>query len=223
MRLCPRLPLLLPAVLAALLAVPAAATEAPDAAADERPALAADDAFIVNAAAYQPLDGKRPVAVRLYEDSDPQVRLKARLEQALRADGWTVVQDDAAAETVPLRISFDITSDELTGPAPHEGILTLEGRDGNRVEQQYSARLKMFSSSGSSLMTGSQEHGDATRSRPMTRFQMYLTDTASGRRLWEGWAVTELTGESPVETAQAIVPRMVSLIGQTVRAPSPSE
>lgn len=220
MRTRPRLPLLLPAALAAaLLTLPTVTTAAEDMApGTER---AGEETFVVNAAAYQPLEGKRPVAVRLYEDSDSQIRLKTAIEQALRGDGWTVVEDGSGAEAAPLRVSFDVTSDELAGPAPHEGILTLEGRDGNRVEQQYSARLKMFSSSGSSLMTGTREPGDVTRSRPMTRFQLYLTDATNGRRLWEGWATTELGAESPSEAAQAIVPRLVSLIGRTVRDQGP--
>jgi hypothetical protein len=49
------------------------------------------------------------------------------------------------------------------------------------------------------------------------RIDMTIDDNASGMRIWQGWAIADLSQGEPAALARAMVPRLVDSIGQTVR------
>lgn len=167
----------------------------------------ATDLAILNAASYQPVPGSQAFAVILFDDSPSTEALRVSLEHALQDAGLTVNR-----ETAPLHLSFDSTR-TIAPRSPQAGILGLEGHGGSN-ENQIKTTLGVFSTTQSSLITGERSLPTGI---PRLRFQLYLTDAQSGKRLWEGWGTTSLGTRSAEDAAQKMLPALIENIGKTVR------
>ena len=190
------------AVLAAGLAI-----AAPLAAAEPSAVTAA-----LNAQSFASVPAGQPVEVRLYQASGDDSAVRSAVIRALAAHGWPVVERGCA-----IAFSIEITGDESLEPPPRSGMLALEGSRGSGESTDHlDARLRLFSTSESSVLTGRQLPAAGTGGTH-TRVQADVTDLTTGRRLWQGWADLTLAGQSPDRAAAAVVPLLVEAVGQTLR------
>jgi hypothetical protein len=166
----------------------------------------------VNAVRYAPVDRSQAIQVVLYDASAEAGELADRLATLLRQDGWTVIAEDA-----PLHMGFVVTSDLSAMPGGNQGPVSLAARNEDKIDTQYSAHLRVYSSRQSSVIGGKAKGGEAGAN---TRVQLELTDARNGKRLWDGWTITSGGEATPMTAAAAVFPRLVSHIGETVRTGS---
>ena len=218
-------------VLGAVLAwVPAAAQEKPPAAASESSrrlnvgggdspaaadgsASAAAQAF-VNSVAYQSLPERATVAVRPLDNSDANLKLKTSIEEALRAKGFGVAKDS------PLVLSFD-TRDEVGAwsDAGRRTILELRAESGREsgefTRSEYAhAKVNVFDTNAGGLLNEGRG-GTSITTPSLYRIDVTLDDRTNGRRLWQGWAIANLSLGERADLDRAMVPAIVQNLGRT--------
>lgn len=170
----------------------------------------------LNAAAYQQVDLHRPISIQLFDDSEETAAIAQALEKTLANAGYRVTSGKA-----PLEVSFELTGQADGRDPGNQSILQIEGNDRNSIEQQYRAHLNVYSSTQSSLVTGegqaAQETAGIAGGRPTMRFQLSLTDTTTGKRVWDGWGTGPVGPMGGIETARQMLPVLVTSFGQTIR------
>lgn len=169
------------------------------------------DEGIINAVVYRQLPQGVPLAVKPLDNSQDNMALKSEFEKALRAVGYTVA-DDAS-----LVLSFD-TRDE-SGAYSSSGertLLEFSANGGSGSDEEARFRVNIFDSQrGGVFNSGQGDTNIVTRSR--YRIDATLDDSANGQRLWQSWAVGDLGGRTTQSATSAMVPTMVSRLGQTVK------
>lgn len=165
---------------------------------------------IVNTVAYQPIPEKATLAVRPLDNSDANLKIKAAIEDALRARGFGV------AQTAPLTLNFS-TRDEI-GAWSETGrrtLLELKAEGGREGGEYAHAKVNIFDSATGGLLN--QGHGGTTITTPSSyRIDATLDDKTSGRRLWQGWTIANLSHGERAELDRAMVPVIVQNLGRTI-------
>jgi hypothetical protein len=201
-----------PTVLAAL--VGAALLSPPGLAQDKAPAEAGGAGptapAVVNAVSFQALPERAVFAVRPLDNSDANLRLKVAIEEALRARGFGVAQESS------LILSFD-TRDEV-GVWTDSGrrtILELQAQGGRDGGEYAHAKVNVFDSASGGLLN--EGRGGTSIATPSTyRIDATVDDRANGRRLWQGWAIANLSHGDRTELDRAMVPAIVQNVGRSV-------
>jgi hypothetical protein len=184
------------------------------AAAQEKPpagdggAGAATQAF-VNSVAFQPLPERAIITVRPLDNSDAHLKLKTSIEEALRAKGFGVTKDS------PLVLSFD-TRDEIGAwsDAGRRTILELRAEGGREGGEYAHAKVNVFDTAAGGLLN--EGRGGTSITTPSTyRIDVTVDDRASGRRLWQGWAVANLSYGDRHDLDRAMIPVIVQNLGRT--------
>ncbi|GAA0596996.1 hypothetical protein [Caenispirillum bisanense] len=166
----------------------------------------------VSAQGFAAVPPGQPVEIRIYQASGDDGAVRAATARALAAQGWQVVESGGR-----IAFSVEVTGDEPLAPEPRSGMLALDGTRGSgESTDRLDARLRLFSTSESSVLTGRQLPA-AGSGGAQTRVQADVTDLASGRRLWQGWADVSLAGQTPERVAASLVPLLVEAVGETVR------
>lgn len=178
-----------------------------------QPAQALDDSPArLNAQRYQPMDSGQPIYVQIFEDSAQSLALAEGLKRSLTKAGYLVTTKGA-----PLVLSFELTGQGDGTSSDQSAILSVEGSNSQSIDQRFQAHLDVFSSTQQSLITGEGRAPRAVSSGAHIRYQLYLNDKASGRRLWEGWATSPLLPQGAEATALAMSDPLVGALGETVR------
>ena len=161
----------------------------------------------LNAVAFQPLAGSQPVQVRVLDNSDENLAIMHELQAALKRRGVPVGGDQA-----PLVLTID-TSDSVgawTAPAPSDQVRMMDDRGRlfpqGELDITRQARLPL---SGTTVVTPAQY-----------RLGLTLDSRATGTRLWQGWAIAELSQGDRSDLAAAMVPKLADSLGKTVREES---
>lgn len=161
----------------------------------------------LNAVAFQPLAGSQPVEVRVLDNSDENLAIMHELQAALKRRGVPVGGDQA-----PLVLTID-TSDSVgawTAPAPSDQVRMMDDRGRlfpqGELDITRQARLPL---SGTTVVTPAQY-----------RLGLTLDSRATGTRLWQGWAIAELSQGERSDLAAAMVPKLADSLGKTVREES---
>jgi hypothetical protein len=158
----------------------------------------------LNAVAYHEVPGELALEVTLYDDSDLNLQVRARMEEALRAAGYTIAED------APFELSLETAS--RLGEAPDWGPSLGElSSSGGGVDIQ----LNIWSNTQDSVIGGRQD-------RPSTVGQLHLQVRAvlserGGGALWEGRAVSQSRGSDSERLANGMVMPLAESLGQTVR------
>ena len=185
---------------------PASAQEKPPA--GDSGASAAVQAF-VNSVSYQPLPERAIITVRPLDNSDAHMKLKTSIEEALRAKGYGVTKDS------PLVLSFD-TRDEVGAwsDAGRRTILELRAEGGREGGEYAHAKVNVFDSVSGGLLN--EGRGGTSITTPSTyRIDVTVDDRTNGRRLWQGWAVANLSYGDRNELDRAMIPVLVQNLGRT--------
>ncbi len=195
-------------VLGVVLAWAPAAAEEKSPAGDSG-ASAAAQAF-VNSVSYQPLPERAIVTVRPLDNSDVHMKLKTSIEEALRAKGFGVTTDS------PLVLSFD-TRDEVGAwsDAGRRTILELRAEGGREGGEYAHAKVNVFDSVSGGLLN--EGRGGTSITTPSTyRIDFTVDDRTNGRRLWQGWAVANLSYGDRNDLDRAMIPVLVQNLGRTI-------
>lgn len=166
----------------------------------------------LNAQSYTAVP-RAPVEVRLYTRTGEVTDLRAQATRALEAAGWQVVDTGGA-----LAFSLELTGDDPIARRGEPGVLAVEGfrgSSGASTDRLY-ARLKLYSTTESSVLTGRQSPDDRAVGGG-TRIQADVTDLSDGRRLWQGWVMVDAAGRPPEAAAEKMLPLLIDSIGETVR------
>ena len=163
----------------------------------------------VNSVSFQPVPERPVFSVRPLDNSDANLKLKVSIEEALRARGYGVSKDS------PMVLSFD-TRDEVGAwsDAGRRTILELKSEGGREGSEYAHAKVNIFDSASGGLLN--QGHGGTSIATPSTyRIDVTLDDKASGRRLWQGWAIADLSRGERADLDRAMIPAIVENLGRT--------
>ncbi|MBM3582597.1 MAG: DUF4136 domain-containing protein [Alphaproteobacteria bacterium] len=165
---------------------------------------------VVNAVSFQPLPERAVFAVRPLDNSDANLRLKVAIEEALRARGFGVAKESS------LILSFD-TRDEV-GVWTDSGrrtILELQAQGGRDGGEYAHAKVNVFDSASGGLLN--EGRGGTSIATPSTyRIDATVDDRTNGRRLWQGWAIANLSHGDRTELDRAMIPAIVQNVGRSV-------
>lgn len=162
------------------------------------------DQGLLNAIAFQPIPRAQAVEVRVLDNSDENLAVMQELEAALRQRGLSV-----GGEEAPLLLTID-TGDSVgawTAPGASDQIRMMDDRGRlfpqGELDMARQARLPL---TGTTVVTPAQY-----------RLGLTLDTRATGTRLWQGWAIADLSQGEPSELAAAMVPKLADSLGRTVR------
>lgn len=165
---------------------------------------------VVNAVSFQALPERATFAVRPLDNSDANLRLKVAIEEALRARGFGVAKDS------PLVLSFD-TRDEVGAwtDAGRRTILELQAQGGRDGGEYAHAKVNVFDTNSGGLLN--EGRGGTSIATPSTyRIDITVDDRGNGRRLWQGWAIANLSHGDRLELDRAMIPVLVQNVGRSV-------
>jgi hypothetical protein len=158
----------------------------------------------LNAVAFEPMPVDAALEVRVLDDSDTNLALKREMEAALAARGLRIGTDEA-----PLVLTID--TGESVGawrtPSQIDRIPVMDDRGRlfpqGELDVTRQVRLPL---PRTTIVTPAQY-----------RIGITIDDRASGRRIWQGWTIADLSQGEPAELAAAMVPKLVESLGRTVR------
>ncbi|GEO82934.1 hypothetical protein [Pararhodospirillum oryzae] len=134
----------------------------------------------------------RPIQVLSLDDSPMHQRLQAWFERALKARGLRTGGPEA-----PLVLDLDSSAANAPSrPDPSAAPLTMRGAAGTgRGEDEVAVGVRVFSNTQASVLGGVVETPIPAVAGPLARLDVGLTDRATGRRLWVGWASVDNSQE----------------------------
>lgn len=165
---------------------------------------------IVNAISFQPMPERPVFAVRPLDNSDANLKLKTAIEEALRVRGYGVAKDSL------LVLNFD-TRDEVGAwsDAGRRTILELKAEGGREGGEYAHAKVNVFDSVSGGLLN--EGRGGTSIATPSTyRIDLTLDDKTNGRRLWQGWAIANLSHGERSDLDRAMIPAIVENLGRTI-------
>ena len=165
---------------------------------------------LVNAVAYLPIPDRAVLAVRPLDNSEANMKLKAAIEDALRARGFGV------AANAPLTLSFD-TRDEIGAwsETGRRSILELKAEGGREGGEYAHAKVNIFDSATGGLLN--EGHGGTSIATPSAhRIDVTVDDRTNGKRLWQGWATANLSHGERADLDRSMIPMIVQNLGRTV-------
>jgi len=166
----------------------------------------------LNAVSFLPVKPGTPLRVRLLDDSNANLNIKKRFENALAANGF-VIQSDAEL-VLTFETQEDMGSFEANG---RRHILELKAEGGREGGEDASAIVNVFNSKSGGLLNKGNRPNTQITSQSMYRMDATIDNTSNGRRMWEGWAVGALTHTGPDDLANAMVPALAAHVGKSAK------
>lgn len=165
----------------------------------------------INAVVFGPVAPGSAVTVRALDNADVNMALVSKFEAALAKLGFRIVPDSALVLTFETRNDVGAWSD-----SGRRSIIELEGHGGRMGGEDARARVNLFNSSRGGLFNeGLGETNIVTEGR--YRLEATLDDKAERKRLWQGWAESNLGRYQGAELLSAMVPVIAANVGKTVR------
>jgi len=165
----------------------------------------------MNAISFQPISGNAKIQVQPLDNSDANLALQTKFEDALRQRGYTISPD------AKLILTFE-TRDEIGAwsSTDRRHVLSLEAKGGREGGENAKAIVNFYNSQsggvfnkgsgGTSITTPSEYRIDAT-----------VEDRTTGKRLWQGWSVAKLGAWDGRTLTEKMIPVIVKGVGKTVR------
>ena len=169
---------------------------------------------LLQAVSLQALPRDVPILVRPLDDNQRSLDLKRDFETALKDRGFGVTE-----ESSQLVFSFEISSRLGTAlDSPQRTFVEVEGNTGSGSDttEESKAMLNLFNSHrGGVFNEGRRRFASTTTSR--YRLDVDIDNKATGKRLWQAWAMADLSDVNATTAAERIVPAIVARVGETVR------
>jgi hypothetical protein len=158
----------------------------------------------LNAVAFEHYPADASIQVSVLDDSEENLAIAAELQRALTERGFSLASDHGPL-VLTLETGNPVGASRTTSGTDRVRIMDDRGRlfpDGE-IDVTRQVRLPL---PRTTVVTPAQY-----------RIGLTIDDRASGGRVWEGWAIADLSQGEPAELARAMVPRLVDSIGHTVR------
>lgn len=159
---------------------------------------------------FRPMASGTAVAVRPLDDSPLNLKIAARMTQALRERGLSVT------DKATLLLEFETATESAASPLPRGAAVEPRRVDIGRERDlgrsdAVDARVDVYSNARSSLLTGVR--------RPDTDLRYVLratlADRAGGPRIWEGWSEYGALASDDERIYAAMAVILAGMIGQT--------
>jgi len=166
----------------------------------------------LNAVSYEPIPSGEAVMVEIFDDSDDNKRLKAKFEDQLKSQGYTV------SENARLIMSFETrdTSGTWTGGGPNR-LVEIGNAVNHTGTDAPDVRVNIFDNQRGGLLNPKPNKGVTQVAPSQYRIEASLEDRSNGKRLWQGWSVANNGGADDPALLNAMVKPIVEHIGKTVR------
>ncbi len=173
---------------------------------------------VLNAMMLGPDAPARTITVRLTDDSDMHRQMQERFEVALAARGYQVLRGEEAVGSA-LVLEFDTASSKAPQRLEQGSLVSMRANVGeSESDDQVEGVINVFSNTEASLIGGPVEHAMPSLGGPMLRLDVGLTDRATGRRLWQGWATAGSPSLGRDVIALSLVDPLSATLGKSVRA-----
>lgn len=165
----------------------------------------------VSSVSYSALPAALVVEVRPFDDSDENLELKQRLEQALAA------KEIGTSDDAPYILNFEVR-DHIgsLNSGDNRHILRFETHGGRGGGENTEARVNVFDSQDGGLIN--KGGGTRVSNRTIYRLELNIEQRTSGERIWDGWAEAELAGGDGRELLRRMVPAVIKNIGRTTKS-----
>ena len=158
----------------------------------------------LNAVAFDSLPRDATIQIRVLDDSEENLAVARELNRALAERGFSIAADQG-------KLVLTIDTGDAVGA-------WSAASDTDRVRMR-DDRGRLFPRG--QLDVTRQVQFPLPRTTVVTPAQYRLGLTieyaGSGERIWQGWAIADLSQGEPAELAQAMVPKLADSIGHTVR------
>jgi hypothetical protein len=144
------------------------------------------------------------------DDSSQNIILKQKFEHLLKTKGYSI------RKNAPLLITFG-TSNELSTYTSRNrrSILELDAHGGREGGENARMRFNLFdSNSGGMFNQGKGE--TSVRTNSQFRLDVSIVNRKNGKHHWQAWTTTNQGHTSGGDVILAMVPKMVSKIGERV-------
>ena len=169
------------------------------------------DSALVNAVSYEKFARNLPISVRPLDNSDVNISLQKIIEDILRKQGFTVL-DNAG-----LILSFDTRNESgAWSSAGDRQLIELKNQDGTPQSNSPEVRVNIFNSNRGGVLNSGRP-GTSQVTPTNYRLEVTLENSASGQRLWEGWTIAELGLADEITLSKAMVPLLLQNLGKTIR------
>jgi hypothetical protein len=155
-----------------------------------------------------------PVEVIGFDDSELNVGIRERFIEELSKAGYLTAED------APLELSFEteVITGSLPSAKPSLGRIgaSSEAEAGDRGSRTgVDVEINVWSNTQDSVLGGRKPESGG--SETLYRLTAQLRDRDTGRVLWQGEAVCEMTTADRGRLARAMVPPLVGTYGQSVK------
>ncbi|MBO6519981.1 MAG: hypothetical protein JJ900_03730 [Rhodospirillales bacterium] len=167
----------------------------------------------LNAVSYAELPSGRDITVETFDDSEKVKKLKALFEEELELAGYNVTQG------ARMILSFEArdTEGSWSGGGPNR-LIEIRESDNHTGKDAPDVRVNIFDSQRGGLLNPKRDKGITQVAPSQFRIDASIEDRTNGKRLWQGWSVTEdfAVGESHTVQRSMVKP-IIESIGKTVR------
>lgn len=169
----------------------------------------------MNAVSYDEIPHGQSVTVEIYDDSKEVLKLKKLFEEELRLQGYSV------SDTGRLILSFEVqdTSGKWTGGGPNR-LVQIGNSENHTGKDAPDVRVNIFDSQRGGLLNPKRDKGITQVAPSQFRIDATIEDRQNGKRLWQGWSVTDAGSASSDDSAhhRSMVKPIIGNIGKTVRS-----
>jgi len=159
-----------------------------------------------HASSYAPIPAGLAIAVRPWDNTSANLRLKGKFAETLAQRGVKLAESGA-----PLNLNFETEVESIAVP---EGGPTLGQVQARNHESR--VRLNFWSTTQDSVTQGRRSN-EIGNSSVRYILRATLDDQRSGQRLWQGQTTYDITSGDETTTFALMVPVLLDGLGQTVR------
>lgn len=166
---------------------------------------------VLSSVSYLTLPEKLAVSIQPFDDSDDNLEIMQRIEEALRAEGYSVVAD------APFVMNFEIR-DRLgsLSTSDNRHLFRFESKGGRGGGENAKARVNVYDSQFGGLLNKGPA-APRVSNRTIYRLEVNIEKKTNNERLWDAWAEAELTSGDGNRLIERMVPVVVKNIGQTIK------
>ncbi|HER27098.1 MAG TPA: hypothetical protein ENI69_08315 [Rhodospirillales bacterium] len=166
---------------------------------------------VLNAMAYRKLPDGQALRVVPLDNSDRNLALQEEFERTLRENGFTI------SDSAQLTLTFE-TRDQIGAYKTRDrrAFVELSAKGGREGGENAKMLFNLYdSNTGGVFNEGKGETSIVTRSQ--FRMDVTIDDNSNGKRLWQAWAIANISQANNTAITKSMVPVLVKNLGSTVK------
>lgn len=165
---------------------------------------------ILNAVSYRPLTAGTKIAVKPFDNSAGNIKLKGRFEEALRGAGYTI------SDSANIILSFEARDEAGAWVQPGQRTyIELHNNPERRGFEAPKVLLNLYNSDRGGVLNAGRGNRQITPRK--YRLDTTIDNKTNGRRMWHAWTITNVGASNRSALAASMIPMLVKNLGQTVR------